>query len=295
MASTFLRTTPTSKLPVRITERDIDLGVTVYHAPQATSFQLERRHFQHLARVPGVWRPSPVTKRLLSLAEAGFLNRRRLPVASTRGGTSPYCYTLGPQGVPWVAERLDLPLELVRRHQVKAAHFSFTAFPHRHLLADTYVAFALACQAAGYSFTYTPEQELSARTLATTVAGKRVAVRPDGLAVLGHLPGGKRSALFWEIQVASDPGKWVAKARAYAGYLTSGQLERDWGYKGARVLAITTSERRAINLAQALAAQQELQRVAPVFWVTHRAAAVDDVWGAVWLAGGDTTKRYRLV
>jgi len=230
-----------------VTSRDVDVLTTVYRLPQIDRHQLERLHFGALARQPGRWASSVIVRRLSLLSTHGYLLRRRVPVQAG-SGAAPYCYTLGSAAVPLAAERLDLSLDAVKHRQEADARLSFMLHGHRQLLADTFVALALGCHESGYTLDWRTEQDVAARNDAVTVAGKPVPIRPDAACHLGNLPRGGGASFFVEIQVASDPAKYLAKCRAYLTYYASGRYQRSWGYRSLRVLAISTSQARAENL-----------------------------------------------
>ncbi len=199
--------------------------------------------------------------------------------------------------MPLVAERLDLPIEAVRRRQEADARLSFMLHPHRRLLADTFIAFQLGCRARGYTFTWRTELDIAALDERVTVAGKAFPIRPDAACYLGNLPRGG-TAFVLEIQVASDPAKYLQKCRAYQAYYASGQYQRTWGYKSLRVLAVTTSEARARNLCNVVHQSSLLARPADkaLFWSTWREALERDVWGDAWLrADVGSEQRFRLL
>jgi len=290
-SSSQTRTAPLAQAALRIVQRDIEIAADTLCVPQIDRIQLCQLRFPQQDSSQGI-------KRLGVLAAHDWLVRRRIPYTQA-GGSAPYCFTIGKQALGAVSDYVNLPLALLRQRQAEDARLSFVTYPHRRLTAAVYVAFVRGCQREGFTLAWRSEAELRAMHQTVSSNGKAVKVLPDGFCVLENLPGGKRTACFLEIQVASDPSTWLKKAALYTKYWESGNYQQAFGYHAFRVLGITTSELRARHLHAAIASKQGDESMAGQrsrFWTSWADALRADVWGEVWFRAdrpADTT--YSLV
>jgi hypothetical protein len=285
MASTSNRSNrqkllPLAKAGLVITPRDVELLTTVWQFRQVTHDQLRRLHFTGVLAPTAGRSKSILTRRLGLLRTHGYLAGRRFPAEGT-AGRPPSVYSLGRAAVPLVADALGLESERVERRQLQDAHLSGMFAAHRLAIGDVRIALTVACHAQGHQFSWRSEEELGAVKAQVTIAGEVYPIRPDGFFVLTVHGSGAKAAFFLEVQRASDPIAYRRKVKAYMEYWGSGAYTERFGFKSLRVLAVTTTPKRALQLKAAA----EHEGGATLFWSTSLAELVADPLGAIWFVG----------
>ena len=273
---------PLGKAGLVITPRDVALLLTVYQFRQTTRDQLQRLHVSGVANPAWGHSPSILLRRLGLLRSHGYLTGRRFPAEGT-AGRPPFVYSLGRAAVPLVADELGLELEVVAKRQQQDAHLSPLFAGHRLSIGDVRIALLLACQRRGYQLEWRGEEDLATVKDQVTIDGDTYPIRPDGFFVLQLGEGGPRAAFFLEVQRASDPAAYRRKAKAYMAYWGSGAYTQRFGFKSLRVLAVTTTPKRAMQLKAAA----EHAGGATLFWAATLEDVMANPFGAIWLVSSE--------
>lgn len=229
--------------PMQLSERDINIVQAVYEYRV-----LKQEHIQLLFF--GQRNRSGAQRRLERLYDHGFLARHLLPVTT---GRSPTLYILDRKG----AELLRLERgydELTWYHSSKDLKAEF--LEHTIALNDLMVAVTVGCREAGFQLeTWHTENRIKAdfdRVVVTTSTGRRedVPIVPDGFFVV--IANQRRYPCFVELDRGTMTlGRFKLKVSGYMAYQRTGGYERRYGLSSLRVLTVTTSERRLVNLKEA--------------------------------------------
>lgn len=221
---------------MRLVERDIKILEAV-----ADYRILRQDHIQQLFFSS----KSTAQYRLSHLYHHGFLQRHFLPVYA---GWSPTLYTLDKRGVALL--RHECGLERVTVWDSENGHEFLS---HTLAINDVRVAITLACQDADYTLVqWKSEADLKAdydRVTITNEKGKEqsISLIPDSYFTI-ETPQGKTSC-FLEMDMGTmTVGRFATKIRAYLAYTKSGAYQKRYQTKSLRVLTITTSQTRCINL-----------------------------------------------
>ena len=188
--------------------------------------------------------------RLSHLYQHGFLDRLFLPV---QGGWSPTLYTLARRGIEAlrVAHGVDVPQNATRGRDATPEFLE-----HTLAINDVRVAFTLACRTPGFTLvTWRGEAAMKAdydRVDVRLPNGKRrtVSLIPDGYCVI-QTPRGN-APFFIELDRGTETTqRFATKILAYRAYVESGHYQRRYQSRSLRVLTITLSAKRLMNLKHA--------------------------------------------
>ena len=199
--------------------------------------------------------------RLSHLYQHGFLSRHFLPV---QGGWSPTLYTIDTRGreVLRVEYGDDAPTEKAGIRDLKQEFLE-----HTLALNDVRIAFSLACRAPGLTLTtWLDESTLKVnydRVAIRYPNGKQTTISliPDSYCVIQTPQGAAR--FFIELDRGTmTTQRFATKILAYLAYVESGQYQQRYKSRSLRVLTITLSKKRLINLKQVT----ENARGGHLFW-----------------------------
>lgn len=184
-----------------------------------------------------------INYRLSKLRSAGFLSRRQYP-ATTLGPWMPLYY-LGPRA-PEALGHDPGDVTLVARRK-RAIQLRESAIPHSLLVDSVHIQFLTATKDyPDYELlTWIPQYDALWRTL----GDHGFQLRPDGYAEIhkdAHVV-----RFFLELDRGTERGqKITAKFAEYQRYLMTGQFEQHFSAPSFRVLFVTSTERRARQLAR---------------------------------------------
>jgi len=264
-----------------LTARDLTVLQSLWELRCLTREQIQRLHFGAPAGQPSSRAPSVCLRRLGLLRTHGYLTARRMPAAQT-AGAAPFVYSLGARSAPLVAQQLGCDAETVRRRLRRDAALSWLFAAHRQAVTDVHIAFRLGQQAGGYRLRWQSEEQLATLDEQVSIGAHLLPIRPDGFFTLAFPDRAARAAFFLEVQLASGPAVFRRKAAAYMAYWGSGAYTARFGEHSLRILAVTDTDCRALNLITAAARSGG----ATLFWATSLAALTADVLGPNWLVAG---------
>lgn len=237
---------------LHLTQRDLEIIRAVYEYRALTTPQVEALLF------PGGTKGKTNTcrLRLKKLFHNGYLWRSEMPAI----GKAPLVYRIDREALPLLSVILDIEPEEIDWHPRERV------IPNQHLLKTNDVRIAINLAAAAHGLVI--EQWLDDRTLKrthakdqVTIVGpkggkKQVTVIPDGYFRLWYPDKEKRAHFFLEVDLATEVGQasqwgrrdFATKMRKYTTYFYSGLFQRRYKAKTARVLTVTTSDRRVQTL-----------------------------------------------
>lgn len=274
-----------------MTERDKRILHAVYEYRMLTREQVERLLFAPEEGQDHFTKTSRARHRLKVLYQNKFLERVPLPVGKAAWAWQPV-YRLARTGAQMVAADLGVDLrELVywgkgddkdrRSTQVTPLFLS-----HTLQINDVRIAVTLAARQQSYRLeTWLDDGQLKSqeRRDYVVVGGegtdRMIAVIPDSYFVLNL--GDRRAPFFLEVDRATmSNSRWGIKIRAYLAYLRSGKYTERYHMRALRVLTVTTTEQRLMNL-------KETTRKAgggDLFWFTtmEEVSASSVFFGPIW-------------
>ena len=256
------RATPKELPRFRITPRDVEILTAVYEYRVLTAPQIDQLFFTPATQDTPATPSSRCQRRLMLLYHHGFLERREQLVTLTEGA-KPLMYVLDTKGVALLADMWDVDEHELDWHpRDKTVSPQFLA---HHLAINTVrIAVTLAARAHGFTIEKWFDERLLRREHmvdTVTITGERgrkekAAVVPDSYFLLST--GTHRYHLFLEVDMATVTGDspvvgrrdWRRKIAAYLAYYNSGKYAERYQSTGLRVLTVTTSEQRLLNLKQ---------------------------------------------
>lgn len=272
----------TTPSPMQLTDRDKEIVRAIYDYRV-----LRQDHVQTLFFGSNPGAKARTQKRLVKLFDHKYLTRFFLP---TRGGlnSSPILYGLDKRG----AELLRLEFGYDELHwygSMKELKNDF--LEHTLAIADFRVAVTVACQNAGYKLlVWRGENELKAdydRVNIRTSKGQShsVSIIPDSYFSI-DTPKGK-AHFFLEVDRGTmTNSRFQGKVEAYVAYFQQG-YQRRYRTKSLRILTVTLSHQRLINL------KQTTERIADTTWfwfATLPQLTPDTVLSApIWSVAGNNT------
>ncbi|MHB8625512.1 MAG: replication-relaxation family protein [Aggregatilineales bacterium] len=262
--------------PMRLMPRDEEILSTVAEYRVLRQDQIQRLFFGS---------KSTAQYRLSHLYQHGFLDRHFLPV---QGGWSPTLYTLAKRGIEVLRVEYgkDIPQSTIRGRNTTPEFLE-----HTLAINDVRIAFTLACRIPGFTLvTWRGEAAMKMdydRVDIRLPNGKRSAVSliPDSYCVL-QTPRGS-APFFIELDRGTETTqRFATKILAYRAYVEGGQYTRRYQSRSLRVLTITLSAKRLMNLKQAT----EQVGGTHLFWFAVLSDVItcslfsDPMW---WAAGAD--------
>lgn len=225
--------------PIRLTERDLAILETVYHCRMLTTQQLQGLFFTSTHQAYA---------RLSALYHHGLLDRQFMGVYTDKMNT-PIVYVIDRAGVELL--RIERGLELAWSADRKQVSVQF--IQHTLAINDIRVRVTQACQQSeGFSLIeWRSESDLKADydyvTLTQGKGSERVSVIPDSYFIL-QTPLGQ-AHFFLELDRGTMTNvRFKTKILAYQKYYQTGAYQARYQTKSLRVLTVTTSQARALNL-----------------------------------------------
>jgi hypothetical protein len=201
---------------------------------------LSREQLQRLLDFPCVTR---INIRLKKLYDHGYLSRRFFPAVI---GSPRAFYFLGLKGVGVVSESMGIDPLVLKRGRESVMEQKDLFLNHQLFLNDVRIALTLAIKNHPQMIL---EQWLKEKDCLVEFPSNRgmKALRPDGYFCLSCQ--GKSYSFFLEADCSTmTNGRMKSKARAYLDYARSGLFERQFGFRYFRVLVITKTIERLLNL-----------------------------------------------
>lgn len=297
---------PKKRKGIRLTTRDAQILETLHAVGYLTTHQIRALFFmegQHEAMGP----TKACERRMRLLHWAGLVRRIEQPVK--RGeGSKPFIYALSKKGVEFLITETGIdPADIDWHPQSFEANVPFL----NHLLTTTDLRIALvkACKQAGVELIeWIDERELRMGKMfdyvmlpGTNGQPIKTAVIPDAVFILER--NGKRALFFVEIDMRTvtvnpsllEKKGWSKKIRTYDLYLSSPEFLERYEGRRARILTVTTGEKRLSNL------KKVTERVADenkaLFWFTTFDLALDPVQlftVPIWTVAGDDMRHTLL-
>jgi len=183
--------------------------------------------------------------RLSHLFQHGYVQRHFLPVYA---GWSPTLYTLDKRGISLLRRERGM-----KKIDVWDSENGHEFLSHTLAIHDVRVAVTLACRESRYTLVrWMSESDLKAdydRVQIPNDKGKLqdISLIPDGYFTI-QTPHGNAS-FFLEMDMGTmTVGRFTTKIRAYIAYMKTGAYIQRYQTKSLRILSITNSETRCINL-----------------------------------------------
>lgn len=292
----------TKRMNFRLTLRDIQILEALHQKRYVATYQIMEM-FWNESHGGEHGRKKACERRMRMLFQAGLV--RRIEQPTKRGnGTKPFIYALSNDGATALISELGIdPTEI--EWQPKSREDNYPFMDHLLLTTDIHIALQKACYPIGFELsTWYDEKELriSGMTDRVKLIGpegqeKSTAVIPDAVFILERE--GKQGLFFVEIDrrtVTVQPSLWERKGwskkvAAYSEYLGSNEYRNRYGERNARILTITTGEKRLNHLKQAT----EIAKGNSSFWFTTFELALnplklltEPIW---WVAGRNELRK----
>lgn len=239
---------------MRLTERDIAIVIDVYKHRVLSSHQIEAKFFPSSKKGRHT-RRSACQRRLQLLFHHGFL--ARIPQSIILGeGRSPIVYALDSAGADLVAaeigvDRADL------NWKPKDNGIGNLFLEHSLAINDMRVALTLLARQRGWKIL----NWIGDSTFKSKSFKDKVPFRMTGARVVRSYPDGylrirlnqeKLAHFFLEIDRGTmSNSRWQGKVEAYLNFRAAGLSEKHYNTQNFRVLTITTSQSRMVNLKRA--------------------------------------------
>jgi hypothetical protein len=238
---------------MRLTERDRQIVKAVSEHRLLSSPQIEALFFRS-ERPRG--RRSSCQRRLQLLFHHGFLDRLQLPVVLGQGRRA-FVYVLAERGADLVAAIHGMDRAAVKW---KPKHNQLGALFIDHALAIN--GFRVALHVLGANTKLNVCEWIGEADLRSGKERERVPIRMRGARVVRNFPDGYfRLALaassaeahfFLEVdQGTMSNVRWQGKVKAYSEFRGRGLSHKHFGTRNFRILVVTTSQRRLVNLKRA--------------------------------------------
>ncbi len=197
---------------------------------------LTREQLQRLLDFPCTTR---INIRLRKLYDHGYLSRRFLPTLS---GSPKALYLVGPMGTGLVHENLNVASSFPERETKTLLATKDLFLTHQLLLNEVRINFTLAIR---NSQQVRLERWSKDQILKLPGSGKNL--RPDGYFCLSCR--GKGYSFFLEVDCSTMSNARIrSKVMAYLDYARSGLYEKEFGLNYFRVLFVTKTKARLLNL-----------------------------------------------
>ena len=260
-----------SPQPISLQDRDRDIVVSVHEFGFLTREQIQRLF--------GFACTTRVNVRLRKLFDHGYLSRRFQP---TTRGSSKAIYVVGENGVKLAAERSGIdPLD-IRRRQKTCLERKELFFDHDLSVNDVRIAF---CQAMDKQRGLQLERWVGSTDCLLEYAVHdaksnqeiRKLFRPDGY--FRYLRDGKLFGCFLELDRSTmSTVRFQSKIITYLDYARSGFYRQRYGLTFFRVLVVTKSRERLLNLKSVTETLTDT-----IFWFTTiDRLTLDHIFDRIW-------------
>lgn len=226
----------------RLTSGDIEILTWVY--------QLRLSTIEHLAALTERER-TRVNRRLVRLLERKYLYRRRSSVYDK------YVYTLDKQAIPILVEQGVTPAETFSVEVKRLREFKDLFLKHALMLTDIHTTLELAARRSAIKLIEWREGKGIWDTVWVYEKGERekLPVRPDAFFTLEDTrrpEGRNRRHVFLEADRSTTyHERFQKKIKAYHEYFRQELHTKKHGIQNARVVTVTRTEARALNLCAA--------------------------------------------
>ncbi|OPY73628.1 MAG: hypothetical protein A4E62_00393 [Syntrophorhabdus sp. PtaU1.Bin002] len=257
--------------PIFLQERDQRIVSSVYEFGFLTRHQIQRLFdFNCVTRV---------NIRLRMLFDHSYLSRRFLPAIK---GSSQALYFLGPQGVDLISQRIGIDPAIIKKKQRNYYERKELFLDHDLLLNDVRIGVYEALRKLPDTrldqwVSYTDcLQEWNLRNPKTGCQSK-AALRPDGY--FRYFSGDKLFGCFLEVDRSTmSNSRFQSKVKLYLEYIRSGLYPSKYGLQFFRVLVVTETRQRLLNLKTATA-----QLTDRIFWFARadrlrEGSLFDQIW-----------------
>ena len=222
--------------PIILQPRDAEIMAMV------SEFRLlSREQIQRLFDFPCITR---VNIRLKKLFDHGYLSRKLVP---NLWGNPKILYFLGHRGIEIVSGRLGQNAGVLRKEREILLGQRDLFLNHQLFLNETRITLSLAVNNHPLIKMLGWRKDSDCLIEFLSNQGSRISMRPDSYFCLSYR--GKPYPFFLEVDRSTMSNRQMkSKARAYLDYALSGFFEHDFGSKYFRVLIITKTLERLINL-----------------------------------------------
>ncbi len=261
--------------PIFLQERDQEIVARVYDFGFLTRQQIQRLiDFNCTTRA---------NIRLRKLFDHGYLLRRFLPVVK---GSSQALYFLGPKGIDLVSERTGIDAALIKKRQGNHYERKELFLDHDLLLNDVRIGVYDALKKSpgtelDHWVNYT--DCLQEWNVLNPKSGRqnKVALRPDGY--FRYFSADKLFGCFVEVDRSTmSNSRFQSKVKLYLEYIRSGLYPAKFGLQFFRVLVVTETRQRLLNLKSATE-----QLTDKVFWFALANNLVEgNVFESIWARPG---------
>lgn len=292
-------------MSIRVTERDLQILEALHTARYLITPQIQKLFFGYPSHEKGLGPKKACERRMRLLHEHGLVRRIEQPVK--RGeGAKPYIYALDKQGAHLLISELGVdPSDIEWKPRTQEENYPFM----EHLLAttDLHIALQASCRKTSIKLVeWVDEKELRSEGTTDYVnlydpngQEHKTAIIPDAVFILEK--DGRKGLFFVEIDRATvtispsiwERKSWTKKIAAYLAYPSTESYQKRYEGRRARILTITTGEKRLANLKEAT----EKAGGKEVFWFTTLEEALDPVkllTQPIWLVAGGTGPRSLL-
>lgn len=217
--------------------------------------------------------------RLRKLFDHGYLARRFLPAIL---GSSMAIYFLGPEGIGLISEKIGVDPSEIQRRQKCLEQRKDLFFDHDLSVNEVRIAFYQALanpNGLRLDRWLTPIDCLEEYSLSDTKLGREIKTvfRPDGYFRYFH--NDKLFGCFVEVDRSTmNHSRFQAKVKMYLGYAMSGFYQQKYGLKFFRVLVVTKTKERLLNL------KADIEKFTDkIFWFTAREnLQPGKAFGSIW-------------
>lgn len=279
-----------------LTERDKRILHAVHEYRMLTREQVERLFFQPENGQNHFTKTSKARHRLKVLYQNNYLERVPLPVGNASWAWQPV-YRLARAGAQIVAADLGASIKELAYwgkgddKDRRATEVTPLFLQHALDINDVRIATTLAAQGCRYWIEkWLDDRELKSEErkdyvkVSSDGKSRMVAVIPDSYFVLNL--GDRRAHFFLELDRATmSHSRWGERVRAYLAYIESGKYTERYQTRSLRILTVTTTEERLMNLKETT----QKTGVSDLFWFT----TLDQVlpssvfFGPIWRLAND--------
>ena len=278
--SRFKRPQP---IPMRLTGRDEQIISRCWEDKLLSTSELHHLFFGAKARC---------SHRLRILYSNYYLDRYFFPIYWPYRGSTEALYTSGVKGNSIVSlfKDHDQSYVALKRREFLASMQSpsfLLTFRHLRQINHTRILFEQAFKQATdwQMLQWIPERLLEDQfTITQDGELRRAKIRADGFLQYQHQQTGKVYSAMLEVDLASMSQKQIlAKVERYLHYFHTDLPQSKYGTQWYRVLIITTSHKRAMQLWQTIS-----RLTHSIFWITTFEAMKDPLWlfRRIWLKAG---------
>ena len=222
-----------------LTAGDLDIFKLIY------GYRLLRReHISLLTKRPA----KRLHRRLLKLVQNRYLTPIKLPQQK-------HIYALGKPALPVLIEQ-GIGTEALLKERSRVHELKEFFLRHEMMIVDLHVILALASPASSLQLiAWSEGRELHDSVLISTPRGaEKWPVRPDAFFTLEdgrRATGGNRAHFALEAdRSTANQKRFADKIKAYHHYIAQGLHSQKYGIKSLRVVTVTLTEERAVNLAE---------------------------------------------